>query len=75
MPEAVVPFLPQPANFRRICAWCRCDLGPLENPIERHSYGICEPCQQRYFAHLYEVEEDVVEQKSVEVLQERAIGE
>jgi hypothetical protein len=72
MPALVVSSPPGPANFRRICSWCHSDLGPLAQPIEHDSYAICEPCQHRYFGHLYEV--DVVEQRTTVVLQERAVG-
>jgi hypothetical protein len=58
------------ATFRRVCSWCRCDLGPLEHPTEQHSYGICERCQYQYFAHLYEP--DTEEHAATEVLHERA---
>jgi hypothetical protein len=64
---------PPYANFRRVCSWCRCDLGPLLHATEHHSYAICERCQHRYFAHLYEA--DLPEDIAVEVLRERAVGE
>jgi hypothetical protein len=44
----------QPAAFRRICSWCRSDLGALDHHAQDHSYGICEACAHRYFAYLYE---------------------
>jgi hypothetical protein len=44
----------QPAAFRRICSWCRRDLGALEHYCQDHSYGICETCAHCYFAYLYE---------------------
>jgi hypothetical protein len=72
MPEAAVSSPPRPVNFRRICCWCHSDLGPLAHPIDHDSYAICEPCQHSFFAHLYE--SDVVEQRTNEVLQERAVG-
>ncbi len=72
MPATVVSFPPRPANFRRICSWCHCDLGPLAHPIEHDSYAICQPCQHRYFDYLYEV--DVVHHGTAEVLQERTVG-
>jgi hypothetical protein len=72
MPATVVSFPPQPVSFRRICCWCHSDLGQLAHPIEHDSYAICGPCQYRYFPHLFE--DDVVEQRTAEVLQERAVG-
>ena len=72
MPATVVSFPPQSASFRRICSWCHCDLGALAHPMEHDSYAICEACQYRYFAHLFE--DDVVEQRTAEVLHERAVG-
>ena len=44
----------QPTTYRRICAWCRSDLGALNQQCQDHSYGICETCAHRYFASLYE---------------------
>ena len=44
----------QPTAFRRICSWCRGDLGALDHQAQDHSYGICETCAHRYFAYLYE---------------------
>jgi hypothetical protein len=44
----------QPTTFRRICSWCRSDLGALGHQSQDHSYGICETCAHRYFAYLYE---------------------
>jgi len=64
---------PPHGSFRRVCSWCHCDLGPLAQPIDHDSYAICEPCQQRYFAHLYEAE--LPESTTIEVLRERAVGE
>jgi hypothetical protein len=55
---------------RHICAWCQCDLGPLLHPSPHHSYGICRTCAQRYFADLYDCDED----SSTEGLQERAVN-
>jgi hypothetical protein len=72
MPATVVSSPSQSASFRRICCWCHSDLGPLAHPINHDSYAICQPCQHHYFGHLYEV--DVVEQRTAEVLQERAVG-
>lgn len=46
----------QSADFRRICSWCRGDLGALDHESQDHSYGICEACAHRYFAFLYEPE-------------------
>ena len=69
---AVVLSAPH-ANFRRVCSWCRCDLGPLAHATKHHSYGICEQCQHQYFAFLYEVNRP--ENTAVEVLRERAVGE
>ena len=71
MPAVVLPA--SRASFRRVCSWCRCDLGPLAHAAEQHSYGICAQCQHRYFAHLYNVETE--ENTLTEVLHERAIGE
>jgi hypothetical protein len=71
MPAVVLS--PPRASFRRVCAWCHCDLGPLEHPSQHHSYGICEQCQYRYFAQLYE--SDAEESAAIEVLRERAVGE
>jgi hypothetical protein len=71
MPAVVVPS--PSARFRRVCSWCRCDLGPLDHATEHHSYGICKQCQHRYFAHLYDVAAG--ENAGAEVLQERAVGE
>jgi len=42
------------AQGRRICSWCRCELGVLEHHSQEHSYGICESCVHHYFAYLYE---------------------
>ena len=44
----------QQTTFRRICSWCRSDLGALDHHSQDHSYGICETCAHRYFAYLYE---------------------
>jgi hypothetical protein len=71
MPAVVLPA-PQ-ASFRRICSWCRCDLGPLAYATKHHSYGICEQCQYQYFAHLYKA--DQLESTAGEMLRERAVGE
>jgi hypothetical protein len=72
MPAIVVSSPARPANFRRICCWCHSDLGPLEHPIGHDSYAICQPCQRRYFGHLYEA--DAVEQRTTVVARERAVG-
>ena len=69
---AVVSSLDPRATFHRVCSWCHCDLGPLEHPTEQHSYGICERCQYRYFAHLYEL--DTKEDEANNVLHARAAG-
>jgi hypothetical protein len=71
MPAVVLPA-PR-ASFRRVCSWCRCDLGPLTHATAHHSYGICEQCQYRYFAHLYK--SDRPEDTALEVLRERTVGE
>jgi len=71
MPAAVSSRILR-ARFRRVCSWCHCDLGPLAHPSHHHSYGICECCQYRYFAHLYEA--DTGEDAITEVLHERAVG-
>jgi hypothetical protein len=40
--------------YRKICAWCRCDLGPLTYTADNHSYGICATCLQSHYADLLE---------------------
>jgi hypothetical protein len=44
---------PPSSPYRRICAWCHADLGPLWPGSTAHSYGICRPCMQRNFPDLY----------------------
>jgi hypothetical protein len=39
-------------EYRKICAWCRCDLGPLSYTADNHSYGICDTCLQSHYADL-----------------------
>jgi hypothetical protein len=68
---AVVSSPPR-ADYRRLCSWCHCDLGPLAHPSQHHSYGICEQCKCHYFAHLYMAEAE--ERTATEVLHERAVG-
>jgi hypothetical protein len=58
------------SGFRRVCAWCCCDLGVLPHPSQHNSYGICASCTQDYFADLYEADEA----GAIEGLQERACG-
>ena len=70
MPAVVSPA-PR-TSFRRVCSWCRCDLGSLDHATEHHSYAICEQCKYRYFAHLYK--SDLPEDTAAEVLCERAVG-
>jgi hypothetical protein len=43
-----------PTAYRRLCAWCRTDLGPLWPGSQANSYGICIACTQRYFPDLYD---------------------
>jgi hypothetical protein len=62
---------PTTYDSRRICSWCGCTLGPLAYPSQYHSYGICVSCTSRYFAHLYESDEE----SPTEGLRERAVGE
>jgi hypothetical protein len=47
---------PPSSPFRRICAWCHTDLGPLWPGSRAHSYGICPACLRRYFPDLYETD-------------------
>jgi hypothetical protein len=61
MLTAPLPLCPASpiSTFRRICSWCRCDLGPLWHGSQQHSYGICAACRDRYFAYLYEADGDL----------------
>jgi hypothetical protein len=59
------------ACFHKLCAWCGCDLGILSQHTEFPSYGICVPCAQQYFAHLYEADELVL---AVPAARERVVG-
>ncbi len=68
---AVSSYTTPRTTLRRVCSWCHGDLGPLNHPSQYHSYGICECCQHRYFAYLYEADED----STTEGLHERAVGE
>jgi hypothetical protein len=65
-----VASIPQAAAHRRVCSWCRGDLGPLTHPSQHDSYGICPSCAQHYFAYLYESDEGNVPP----ILRERAVG-
>lgn len=56
---------PHSSPFRRICAWCQADLGPLWADSQAHSYGICPTCKQRYFPDLYEADEPVESARTV----------
>ncbi|MDE2079691.1 MAG: hypothetical protein KGI73_04920 [Patescibacteria group bacterium] len=33
---------------RRICSWCKKDMGPADN-LERDTHGICEECAAKHF--------------------------
>jgi len=65
-----VASIPQVAVHRRVCSWCRGDLGPLAHASQHDSYGICALCTRRYFAYLYEPDEGDVPA----ILHERAVG-
>jgi hypothetical protein len=55
MPQPAKPGpSPQPPVYRRICAWCRADMGPMWPGSRANSYGICPACIQCYFPDLYE---------------------
>lgn len=32
---------------RRICSWCKKDMGPVETEMDSHT--ICEECRAKYF--------------------------
>ncbi|MBI4085960.1 MAG: hypothetical protein HY433_01805 [Candidatus Liptonbacteria bacterium] len=38
---------------RRICAWCKKDLGPAET--EEDTHGMCDECKTKAFAQLAEL--------------------
>lgn len=45
------PDLPQETpKGRRICAWCKKDLGPAET--ERDTHGMCEECLAKTLADM-----------------------
>lgn len=53
---SLTPATEQPILFRRICSWCRDDLGALWEGSQHHSYAICPTCQRIYFPALYELD-------------------
>lgn len=54
-----MPAMPQltlvdHTSHRRICGWCRHDLGELWPGSQENSYAICDDCKARFFGWLYE---------------------
>lgn len=50
--EQTPPAKPAAQRFTKICAWCRCELGPLPYDATNHSFGICVSCFALYYGEL-----------------------